>query len=77
MNKTVIVSIKREDGFVRVSNEKGQEWIIQCHDSFDLESSTSAAVAVVANSMLTGTISSQLYHSDTKVLTYKLTLITK
>ena len=76
MNKSVIVSIKREDGCVRVSNDLGQEWVIPCSDSSDVDTSTSAAVAVVANAMLTGTITSQLYHSDAKVLTYKLTLIT-
>lgn len=76
MNMSVIVSIKKEKGFIRVSNDKGNEWTIPCVDGVEEDTSAATAVAVVANSMLTGTIASQLQHSNAKVLTYKLTLIT-
>ena len=74
---SVIVTIKKEKGFIRVSNDKGKEWRFPCDNGVEEDTSDAAAVAVVANSMLTGTIASHLQHSDAKELTYKLTLITK
>lgn len=76
MNKSIVVSIKKEKGLVRISNDNGVEWKIPCRGPIDEDTSTCAAVAVVANSMLTGTITSQLQHSDAKEFIYKLTLIT-
>lgn len=76
MNMSVVVSIKKEKGFVMVTNDSGKEWRIPCVDGVEEDTSAATAIAVVANSMLTGTIESQLQHSDAKVLTYKLTLIT-
>jgi len=77
MNMSVIVSIKKEKGLIRVSNDKGKEWIFPFNDGVEVDTSDAAALALVANSMLTGTIASHLQHSDAKELTYKLTLITK
>lgn len=77
MEKSIVVSIKKEKGFVRVSNDQGQEWEIPCHGKVEGDTSTTAAVAVVANAMLTGTIASQIRYLDSDVLVYKLTLIYK
>lgn len=77
MNKSVVVSIKREKGMVTVCNDSGTVWKFPCNIAVDEDTTTGAAVAMVAQSMLTGTIASHLKHSDAKVLTYKLTLITK
>lgn len=76
MNMSVIVTIKKEKGFIRISNDKGKEWTISCVDGVEEDQSAATDVAVVANSMLTGTIASHLKHSDAKELIYKLTLNT-
>ena len=76
MQKSVIVSIERLANKVVVSNDQGKKWEIPVEEPSNDDSSVNGVVAHIASAMLTGTIASQLKHSNATTLIYTLTIET-
>lgn len=74
MQKSVIVTIERLAHKMVVSNDQGKKWEIPFDEPGNDDTSVYGAVAHIASAMLTGTIASQLRHSNARTLRFTLTL---
>ena len=74
MKHQVQVKIERYKDTVTVSNEFGKKWTFFVEEPKGLDYSVTTAIAEIATSMLSGTISAHLKELNSPKLTYTLTI---
>lgn len=72
MERKVVVNIVREANKITVTNNFGKRWeFIAIEDPY-FDTSTAAAVASIASSLICGTMTSHLLHTSHTRLSYTL-----